>query len=523
MREINKYLINKNSSNKRKIYYTSLAIATALMMIQGGQTVKADSLIEPESNEPKTTSVQSSDASQINKTETSTAQSKGSIPDDSANKLQASEQSTELAQNNQQGSDDVSGSISSSTQQQIQSSVTSTQNVSNSTTDASSNVKSSNGISDGIDSTSGSLSIDQQQQNFLNTIKPLSIEGWEDYKILPSVTAAQAIVESKYGLSTPLNDPYNIFGIKGPGTYSETQEEGANGYYTIDASFQDYPTLEAAFQYHGLLLDGQEGVNYPGVEGNTNYVSATDALQNDGYATADDYASVLQNVIQSLDLTEWDEEAFEKYDYPKAPQDTSVITIEYAPGYGVNAYDNTGVDVPGSNEVFLDGTEWRTAGTKVIDGQEMYEVSSNEYIPAKYTNAYDNGIITINYAPGYGVNAYDRNGTEVPNSNQTFITGSSWKVDGVVNLNGQIMYYVGNDEFIPKSDTQFGGMVTVHYVPGYGINAYASDGSEIDGSNAVFLDGTEWKATKPEQINGELMYEVSTNEFIPAKYTQTDD
>ncbi|KZT83939.1 hypothetical protein Nizo1840_1452 [Lactiplantibacillus plantarum] len=65
-------------------------------------------------------------------------------------------------------------------------------------------------------------------QDFLGEIKSGAIEGWKKYHVLPSISAAQAIIESGWGTSALAIQGKNIFGIKGEyegkSIYFPTQE-----------------------------------------------------------------------------------------------------------------------------------------------------------------------------------------------------------------------------------------------------------------------------------------------------------
>lgn len=103
-----------------------------------------------------------------------------------------------------------------------------------------------------------------------------------------------------------------------------------------------------------------------------------------------------------------------------------------------------------------DGTRWKVVRSEVINGEEMYLVGNNTYVPKKYTDHYDNGVITIHYVPNYGVNALRADGTQIQGSNATFKTGTRWKISGVRTINGEICYLVGNNTYISKKYTQRG-------------------------------------------------------------------
>lgn len=293
--------------------------------------------------------------------------------------------------------------------------------------------------------------------DFLSQIKAGAIEGWTKYGILPSLTAAQAVLESANGTSKLSQYPFNnLFGIKGtPGQSWRTAEQDANGNtYYITATFRTYPSFKESIEDHNALLG--TAARYSNLVGVKDYKTATARVKADGYATAVNYASALNNIIVSDGLTNWDQEAFNATSFPHNAIDESVITIQYIQNYGVLAYNADGNSISGSNSTFLHGTKWKTAGTKVINGEEMLEVATNEYIPLKYTTIGADGTVTINYTEGYGVMGYHLDGSSVSGSNSVLKTGTTWKTSGAAMINGQIMYKIASDEYVPKEYTQYG-------------------------------------------------------------------
>jgi len=293
---------------------------------------------------------------------------------------------------------------------------------------------------------------DTSHQAFLNEIKAASINGWVTNGILPSITAAQAIQESGWGKS--ISGTNNILGIKGtPGTLLWTREVNSSGetYYEQDY-FKNFSSVGECIEYHNSLLSGSS--IYQGISGQRDYTIAAQALKY--YATDPDYVSDIINIIQEYGLTSWDQEAFNETDFPHTAIDTSTITIQYVPNYGVLAYNDSGNSIGGTNTVFIDGSKWKTAGSAVINGEEMYEVAPNEYIPMKYTTVGADGTVTINYTEGYGVMGFHLDGSSVAGSNLVLKTGTVWKTSGAAMINGEIMYQIATDEYVPKEYTQFG-------------------------------------------------------------------
>lgn len=149
------------------------------------------------------------------------------------------------------------------------------------------------------------------QDIFLNQIKSGAIDSWKKYKVLPSVTAAQAILESGWGKSTLAKEANNLFGIKG--RYNNQYvlmptQEFVNGHYiTIQAEFRKYPTQSESMIDHGVFLTSNS--RYNNLIGQKDYKTFARLLQQDGYATAPTYAESLIRIVEQYHLQSWDQEA----------------------------------------------------------------------------------------------------------------------------------------------------------------------------------------------------------------------
>lgn len=149
-------------------------------------------------------------------------------------------------------------------------------------------------------------------QQFLSSIKQASIDGWKQYGVLPSVTAAQAIIESGWGQSGLATEGHNLFGIKG--SYNgqsitmRTAEYGGGVYYYINDAFRRYPSNYESIVDHGRFL--AENSRYSNLLWQKDYHVVTRDLQLDGYATSPTYTTTLNGVIERYNLTAWDQEAF---------------------------------------------------------------------------------------------------------------------------------------------------------------------------------------------------------------------
>ena len=157
--------------------------------------------------------------------------------------------------------------------------------------------------------------IDQKQSHFLSAIKQGAMDGAKE-GVLPSITAAQAILESGWGSSELAKAPNNnLFGIKdsedwnGESVTVLTQEYVNGGYITVNAAFRKYASWNDSVVDHAKFFTSTEWRknNYRKVVNETDYRVAAQELKNAGYATDPGYAGKLISLIEAYKLYEWDE------------------------------------------------------------------------------------------------------------------------------------------------------------------------------------------------------------------------
>lgn len=143
----------------------------------------------------------------------------------------------------------------------------------------------------------------------------------KELNILPSVTIAQAILESGWGKSELAKNAHNLFGIKAGAdwkgkTYSKrTKEQKHTGeVYEIVADFRAYNSFVESIMDHDAFFVSTEWrrKNYAPVLSAKNYKDQAKALQACGYATALDYGKQLIQLIERLGLQQYDK-GVEKY------------------------------------------------------------------------------------------------------------------------------------------------------------------------------------------------------------------
>lgn len=156
--------------------------------------------------------------------------------------------------------------------------------------------------------------IDQNQRHFLSAIKQGAMDGAKE-GVLPSITAAQAILESGWGSSELAKAPNNnLFGIKDSEDWNgeivtvPTQEYVNGDYIKINAAFRKYTSWNDSVVDHAKFFTSTEWRknNYRKVVNETDYRIAAQELKNAGYATDPSYAGKLISLIEAYKLYEWD-------------------------------------------------------------------------------------------------------------------------------------------------------------------------------------------------------------------------
>ena len=156
--------------------------------------------------------------------------------------------------------------------------------------------------------------IDQNQSHFLSAIKQGAMDGAKE-GVLPSITAAQAILESGWGSSELAKAPNNnLFGIKDSEDWNgeivtvPTQEYVNGDYITVNAAFRKYTSWNDSVVDHAKFFTSTEWRknNYRKVVNETDYRVAAQELKNAGYATDPSYPGKLIRLIEAYKLYEWD-------------------------------------------------------------------------------------------------------------------------------------------------------------------------------------------------------------------------
>lgn len=187
------------------------------------------------------------------------------------------------------------------------------------------------------------------KNDFIDKVKDGAIEGWKKHKILPSVSIAQAILESNWGRSKLAKEANNLFGIKGDYNGESltvtTKEWDGSKMIDVDAGFRKYPSWNESIEDHGTFFTSTDWRknNYKNVIGETNYKDMAKALSDSGYATDPAYATKLINIVEEYNLSKYDEEAGIKVVSKAVKKNGYRVAIDI--GHGSNTFPSNGKGV----------------------------------------------------------------------------------------------------------------------------------------------------------------------------------
>ena len=163
-----------------------------------------------------------------------------------------------------------------------------------------------------VDLNSLHFSNNSRSQQFIQSVAQGAIDGWNQYRVLPSITVAQAILESGWGQSSLSTSAHNLFGIKGSynghSVVMRTREVYGGRSVYVNANFRAYANNSESVTDHGRFLNVNS--RYRNLLGDTNSVSVANKLRQDGYATDPSYANSLINLVRTYNLTQLDSVAF---------------------------------------------------------------------------------------------------------------------------------------------------------------------------------------------------------------------
>ena len=151
---------------------------------------------------------------------------------------------------------------------------------------------------------------------FIAASVPGAQRGWRDYGVPPSVTIAQAILESGWGRSGLASVDRNYFGIKcqngsygklanGCHVYRTNECTKAGSCFATSASFRTYASQSHSFRDHGSFL--RVNSRYAGAFAHTKDANKFIwTVWKAGYATDPKYYTKITGIMASYDLYKYD-------------------------------------------------------------------------------------------------------------------------------------------------------------------------------------------------------------------------
>lgn len=148
-------------------------------------------------------------------------------------------------------------------------------------------------------------------QDFIDKVLPGARKGYLEHNILPSLTIAQAILESNSGKSQLAKKGNNLFGIKADSRWTgkkinfPTKEFIKGKEITVNAYFRAYDSFAESVEDHTKFLLTKR---YEKVRSSKDYEEACTEIWKAGYATDPKYPNKLISIIKQYELYKYDEE-----------------------------------------------------------------------------------------------------------------------------------------------------------------------------------------------------------------------
>lgn len=157
--------------------------------------------------------------------------------------------------------------------------------------------------------------ISEDKIEFIEKLEEGARYNYREYGILPSVTVAQAILESGWGQSQLAKESNNLFGIKADSRWNgDAMEVMTSENYgdKVKAKFRKYESINDSIKDHGEFLSENKRYEENGLFDSKNYKKQAQALEDAGYSTKKDekgnkiYADMIIDIIKKYDLAKLD-------------------------------------------------------------------------------------------------------------------------------------------------------------------------------------------------------------------------
>ncbi|MEB5951624.1 SH3 domain-containing protein [Enterococcus innesii] len=327
-----------------------------------------------------------------------------------------------------------------------------------------------------------------------------------------SVMMAQAILESGWGASTLTTTANNMFGIKGSynGQYvtmDTYEDDGSGNYYLISAKFRKYPSLRESFEDNAYVLRNTSfssgNYYYSGAwkSNTTSYTQATAWLQG-RYATDTSYASKLNNLISTYNLTQYDtgsSNAGGGNSNETIVSDETAINqqMKTTSSMNIRSDASTSASITGSlaaNTTFT-ATATKT-GTSVNGNTTWYKISGKGWVSGAYLTKVSTDSSNNNSGSGNTGSDNSNSGTTI---NKKMKTTEAMNIRSSASTSGSVVGSLSKGTTFTatsmKTGTSVNGNKNWYYVSGKGwvsgayltevTNNNASEAEKEDNSSSI--------------------------------------
>lgn len=327
-----------------------------------------------------------------------------------------------------------------------------------------------------------------------------------------SVMMAQAILESGWGASTLTTTANNMFGIKGSynGQYvtmDTYEDDGSGNYYLISAKFRKYPSLKESFEDNAYVLRNTSfssgNYYYSGAwkSNTTSYTQATAWLQG-RYATDTSYASKLNNLISTYNLTQYDtgsSNAGGGNSNETIVSDETAINqqMKTTSSMNIRSDASTSASITGSlaaNTTFT-ATATKT-GTSVNGSTTWYKISGKGWVSGAYLTKVSTDSSNNNSGSGNTGSDNSNSGTTI---NKKMKTTEAMNIRSSASTSGSVVGSLSKGTTFTatsmKTGTSVNGNKNWYYVSGKGwvsgayltevTNNNASEAEKEDNSSSI--------------------------------------
>lgn len=327
-----------------------------------------------------------------------------------------------------------------------------------------------------------------------------------------SVMMAQAILESGWGASTLTTTANNMFGIKGSynGQYvtmDTYEDDGSDNYYLISAKFRKYPSLKESFEDNAYVLRNTSfssgNYYYSGAwkSNTTSYTQATAWLQG-RYATDTSYASKLNNLISTYNLTQYDtgsSNAGGGNSNETIVSDETAINQQMKTTSSMNIRSDASTSASITDSLAANTTFTATAtktGTSVNGNTTWYKISGKGWVSGAYLTKVSTDSSNNNSGSGNTGSDNSNSGTTI---NKKMKTTEAMNIRSSASTSGSVVGSLSKGTTFTatsmKTGTSVNGNKNWYYVSGKGwvsgayltevTNNNASEAEKEDNSSSI--------------------------------------